>query len=61
MKAKALHKPPPKYKPSMPLPEFAKGGQMTAQERRALDKMRHAEKYAPGLSLDMPGKRVKKK
>ena len=39
----------------------AKGGQMTPQERRALEKMRHAEKYAPGLSLDMPGKRVKKK
>jgi len=38
-----------------------KGGQMTSQDRRALDKMRHAEKYAPGLSLDMPGKRVKKK
>jgi hypothetical protein len=24
-----------------------------AMERRALDKARHAEKYAPGLSLDM--------
>lgn len=39
----------------------AAGGQMTPQERRALEKMRHAEKYAPGLSLDMPGKRVRKK
>ena len=33
----------------------------SAQDRRALEKMRHAEKYAPGLSIDMPGKRVKKK
>lgn len=33
----------------------------SAQDRRALDRMRHAERYAPGLSLDMPGKRVKKK
>jgi len=28
-------------------------------ERRALDKARHAEKYAPGLSLDMPDKKSK--
>lgn len=28
-----------------------------AMERRALDKARHAEKYAPGLSLDMPDKK----
>jgi len=27
-------------------------------ERRALDKARHAEKYAPGLSLDMPDKKA---
>ena len=34
----------------------AKGRRMAkerAMERRALDKARHAEKYAPGLSLDM--------
>jgi len=31
-----------------------------AMERRALDKARHAEKYAPGLSLDMPDEPVKK-
>jgi hypothetical protein len=34
----------------------AKGRRMSkerAMERRALDKARHAEKYAPGLSLDM--------
>lgn len=43
------------------IPKKAAGGQMTPQERRALDRMRHAERYAPGLSLDMPGKRVKKK
>lgn len=29
-----------------------------AMERRALDKARHAEKYAPGLSLDMPDKKA---
>lgn len=28
-----------------------------AMERRALDKARHAEKYAPGMSLDMPDKK----
>jgi hypothetical protein len=28
-----------------------------AMERRALDKARHAEKYAPGLSLDMPDRK----
>jgi hypothetical protein len=39
----------------------AAGGQMTPQDRRALEKMRHAERYAPGMSLDMPGKRVRKK
>ena len=43
------------------IPKKAAGGKMTPQDRRALEKMRHAEKYAPGLSLDMPGKRVKKK
>ena len=42
------------------IPKKAKGGTMTAQERRALDKMRFAERYAPGLSLDMPGKRKRK-
>jgi hypothetical protein len=34
----------------------AKGRRMSkerAMERRALDKARHAEKYAPGMSLDM--------
>ena len=31
-----------------------------AMERRALDKARHAEKYAPGMSLDMPDEPVKK-
>lgn len=31
-----------------------------AMERRALDKARHAEKYAPGMSLDMPDAPVKK-
>ncbi len=39
----------------------AAGGQMTPQDRRALERMRHAERYAPGMSLDMPGKRVRKK
>lgn len=28
-----------------------------AMERRALDKARHAEKYAPGMSLDMPDRK----
>jgi len=39
----------------------AKGRRMArerAMERRALDKARHAEKYAPGLSLDMPDKKA---
>lgn len=38
----------------------AKGRRMArerAMERRALDKARHAEKYAPGLSLDMPDRK----
>lgn len=38
----------------------AKGRRMArerAMERRALDKARHAEKYAPGMSLDMPDKK----
>ena len=30
-----------------------------AMERRALDKARHAEKYAPGMSLDMADKKSK--
>ena len=38
----------------------AKGRRMArerAMERRALDKARHAEKYAPGMSLDMPDRK----
>jgi hypothetical protein len=40
----------------------AKGRRMSkerAMERRALDKARHAEKYAPGMSLDMADKKSK--
>ena len=42
-------------------PRYSTGPNSTrVREREARKKMEHAEKYAPGLSLDMPEKKMKK-